>query len=75
MFDSNTAATIAIAGIGAASTVAGYVIRSYVNGQVAKVDTRLEVHESEDRIIHTHVKETLDRMETKLDKVLEQRKQ
>lgn len=69
--DPTVVTTIAIAGVGAASTVAGYVVRSYVQAQVNPLDTRLTIHEKEDTLIHGHVKESLERIEAKLDKVLE----
>ncbi len=56
-----------IAGLGAAATAAGWVIRTYVTGAVDDVADPiredLKVHKAEDIILHTHIKDTLLRIE------------
>jgi hypothetical protein len=67
MIDTGTVVTIALSGVGAISTVGAWAVRTYVKGEVGAVDQKLEVHSAEDRLMHTHIKEALTRIEKKLD--------
>lgn len=69
MIDLGTATTIALAGAGAAGSIGAWAIRAYTQVEVGKVDTKLEVHVAQDAIVHTHIKESLDRIEKKLDRL------
>ena len=69
MLDPSVVTTLALAGIGAASTGIGWVI---------KLEKRLTVHEEADRIIHLQIAESLDdikstavRMDAKMDRIVE----
>ena len=78
MVDPSTVATIALAGVGAIGTVAGWAVRTYVRGEVSPVQQQLTTHEATDELIHTYVKESLDdlkattaKMDEKIDRLLD----
>jgi hypothetical protein len=71
MVDVGTITTLAVASAGALSTVAGWAIKTYVTGQidskVVPLEKQIGEHEAEDRVMHTFIKESLERIEKKLD--------
>ena len=78
--DANTVATIALAGLGAAGSIGTWAVRVYVRAQIDPVANRLITHEQTDELIHLHVSEQLtqintkaDRMEEKIDRLIERR--
>ena len=58
---------LVVAGLGVVTTVGGWIIKTYVTNAVdAEVDPvreDLKVHKAEDIILHTHIKDTLHRIE------------
>jgi hypothetical protein len=57
--DATTVATVSLAGLGAGSAVALWAMRSYVQAEVGRVESRLAIHENVDAEVHRNVTEGL----------------